>query len=122
MPDVKRLERWVDIIEDTSQGLLRGSPPHSEVERYAQYITDVEWWDNIDFFIPLMEQELLRNDLSDPSVIVAAFGKLGNRVRFILPTLHQAMSRTYSWYSPIEKCTEEVRGIIMQAIQSIETG
>ena len=118
--DTSRLELWIDIVERTALGLLIGCPPHSEVERYAQYVIDVGWRDNIDFFVPLMVDAVEDADNSDPSVVAEALGKLGRKARSALPALSQAVTRTYSWYSPEDKCTEEVRGHIRQAIQNIE--
>jgi hypothetical protein len=115
-----RLAQWVGTVESTAQGLLRGCPPHYWVHKYAQYINDVGWWDNIGFFIPLMERALLDEDLSDPSIVVEALGKMGGMARSALPALYEAASRVYSWYLPEDRCTEEVRRSIRQAIRSIE--
>src|SRR4051812_37093723 len=49
--DTKRFERWIDAIETPPLPVLGGHPPHSRLSRYAEYVTEVGWWDNIDFFI-----------------------------------------------------------------------
>jgi hypothetical protein len=122
--DSKRLEVWIDTVERTAVGLLVGLPPHDEVQNYAQYIVDVGWWDNIDFFIPLMDRAV--SDLENFDGIenvVRALGKVGARARSVLPTLYEAMNRKYSWSTtPDERRTREVGNVIRQAIQNIEGG
>lgn len=118
--DAERLEKWVDVIESTAWGLLRGLAPYEEVERYAEYITHAGWWDNIDFFIPLMHRAISDDTHPDPSVIAEALGKLGAKAQFTLPELYRAAERRYSCYAPEDRCTEEVRGIVRRAIRDIE--
>jgi len=118
--DTKRLQVWVDIIECNALNILGGLPPHYRVYRYSQYIIDFGWWDNIDFFITIIERAILDPALSEPCTDVAALGKLGGRARDALPALYQALDREYTFYTPNDRCTEEVRGSIRQAIQSIE--
>jgi hypothetical protein len=120
LADTKRLRMWVEAIESGALGLLVGLHPCYQIERYAQYIIDVGWWDNIDFFIGLMQRALADPEWPDPSVIVQALGKLGHRSAPLLPMLYTALEKRYSWYSPEDRCTEEVRSVIRQAIQSIE--
>ena len=118
--DTTRLEAWIDVVESTAMGVLLGHPLHYMIDRYAQYAIDFGWWDNIDFFIPLMQRVLVDPDWIDPTVVVAALGKLGRLAAPLLPLLHEALARRYAWYQPEERCTEEMRGVIRQAIQSIE--
>jgi hypothetical protein len=118
--DTKRLERWVDAIETTVLAFLGGHPPHYHLQRYAEYVTEVGWWDNIDFFIPLLERAISDTELIEPEIPVKALGRLGAKAQSALPALYQALARRYTYYSPEEQCTEEVRGVIKQAITSIE--
>jgi hypothetical protein len=118
--DAQRLERWIGIIEETVLGLLRGCPPHYAIDSYAERILDEGWWDNIVFFIPLMERAISDETRIDQSVVAAALGKLGSKARTALPALYQAAVRRYTWYTPEDRCTEETRAIIKQAIDSIE--
>jgi hypothetical protein len=118
--DAKRIEMWIDTIERTAWGFLRGNPPEMEVERYANYVASVGWWENIDFFIPFMLRGLEDPELTDPSVLAEAFGKLGTKGQSALPLLYRAEARTYSFCLPADICTEEVREIVRRAIESIE--
>ena len=118
--DTGRLERWVDTIESTAFGSLGGRPPHYSIFRYAEYVTEAGWWDNIDFFIPLLERAISDTDLSEPSIAAEALGKIGGKARPALPTLYQALARQYVYYTPEDRCTEEVRGVIQHAIDQIE--
>ncbi|MDB5334594.1 MAG: hypothetical protein JWN70_213 [Planctomycetaceae bacterium] len=116
--DIRRLESWIEIFERSTFGLLRGCPPHDEVERYAQYIIDVGPSDNIRYFIPLMQRFLEDPDCSssDPSVIAEALGRLGASARDVLPALYAANKRTYPSY-----CDVEAHDTIANAIRLIET-
>jgi hypothetical protein len=119
--DTNRLERWVDAIETTALTVLGGGPPHYRLTRYAEYVTEVGWWDNIDFFIPLLERAISDRELLEPQIQAQALGRLGGRARRALPTLYQALARRYTYYSPEERCTEEVHAVIRAAIQQIES-
>lgn len=116
--DAERLGVWVDVVEGTAWGLLRGLPPHEEVERYADYVARFGWWENIDFFVPLMTRWLGDEINSDPSVVAEALGKLGARARPALPELRRALSRQYTWFIPEDQCTEEVREYVRRAIEA----
>ena len=116
--DVRRLERWVDVIESTAWGLMRGCPPYQEVEGYANYLVEVGPSSNIEFFIPLMRRWLSDESTPDPSVVAEALGELGRKSREALPELRRAAERTYACYSPAERCTEEVRQVIRDAIRA----
>jgi hypothetical protein len=118
--DTKRLERWVDTIETTSLRMLAGSRPYCQVYHYAEYVTEVGWLDNIDFFIPLIDRAISDHELIEPEIPVKALGKLGSKARSALPALARALSRRYTYYSPEDRCTEEVHGVIRAAIQQIE--
>lgn len=118
--DTKRLERWVDAIETSALSILGGHPPHYRTTRYAEYVIEVGWWDNIDFFIQLFERAISDPNLTDWQTEVQALGKLGERARGALPTLYAALSRRYTWYIPEEMCTEEMHTVIRTAIQQIE--
>src|SRR5262249_43744465 len=98
------------------------------VYHYAEYVVAVGWWDNISFFIPLMDRAV-----SDPHVasaitmILRALAKLGGLAKAVLPTLREALQRTHSWDYPeletpvnLERTTESVRASIREAIQAIE--
>jgi hypothetical protein len=56
----------------------------------------------------------------EPEIEVNALGALGVKARSALPTLYQALERRYTYYSPEERCTEEVREVIQRAIANIE--
>ena len=113
--DTRRLERWIDAIETTALTVLGGGPPHSRLSRYAEYVTEVGWWDNIDFFIPLLERAIADPENLEPQIEIQALGKLGVRARPALPTLYQALARRYPYYS-----AEEVHAVIRTTIQQIE--
>jgi hypothetical protein len=119
--DGKRLALWIDTVECNALSILGGHPPHYRVDRYAQYVIDVGWWDNIDFFIRVMERAVADADLSDPEICIAALGQLGHRARSTLPTLYEALAREYMYYIPHDRCTEEVRVVIRDAIRKVET-
>jgi len=113
--DIKRLECWVTIFEKTTLGLLNGCPPHCEVERYAQYIIDVGPGQNVSFFISLMVQFLDDPDVTDPTVVAEALGKLGPVARDALPSLRAARHRPYAEY-----CHADAQRLISEAIRRIE--
>jgi hypothetical protein len=122
--DIARLELWVDTLEATALCLLSGRRPHHAVYYYAEYIVAARrWWDNVAFFIALMGHAV-----SDPGIcdriemITRALGKLGGVATAALPALREAARRPYTWYTPVERCTEEVRVQIRKAIQAIEVG
>lgn len=118
--ETARLELWVDLLEATALHLLGGQPPHHAVYHYAAYVVEVGWWDNIDFFIALMARAV-----SDPGIYAAitmitkVLGKLGGIAAAALPSLREAAQRSYTWATPAERCTEEVRTQIRRAIQAI---
>ncbi|MDB5312589.1 MAG: hypothetical protein JWO38_6791 [Gemmataceae bacterium] len=119
--DTARLELWVETIEGTALRLLGGCQPHRAVVGYADYIVSVGWWTNVAFFIPLMERAVSDPELMDAiEGVVDALGKLGGLATSALPTLHEARRRLYTWYTPEDRCTEEVRACIGRAIQAIE--
>jgi len=119
--DTARLERWVGTLEIVALRLLRGWPPHHAVYHYAEYVVEVGWWDNVAFFIGLMGRAVSDPEVSDAIETVAqALGKLGPLAKSALPALREAERREYSWYTPAERCTEEVRSHIRRAIQAIE--
>lgn len=118
--DTARLERWVDVIEVTALRLLQGWPPHWAVVAYAEYVASAGWSGNIAAFVPLLERAV-----SDPEVgdliesVVDALGKLGSLAATVVPALRLAERRSYTWYTPEDRCTEEVRSLIRGAIQAI---
>lgn len=114
--DTQRLETWIHTFEQSALGLIRGCPPHYEVEGYAQYLVDVGPGDNISFFIPIMVQFLDDPDVTDPTVVLAALGKLGPIARNALPSLRAASKRTYAEY-----CNTESHQLIDEAMRRIET-
>ena len=119
--DTNRLELWIDTIEGIALRLLGGGPPHHVIYHYAQYVVEVGWWDNAAFFVELMAQSVSDPAISDAIEIIArALGKLGPLARASLPALREAEHREYTWYTPAERCTEEVRGHVRRAIQAIE--
>jgi hypothetical protein len=122
LADSTRLELWIGTIEDTALRLLSGWPPHRAVYRYGVYIGAVGWWTNIGFFIPLIVRAVSDPDIPDAiESNVKALGKLGRLATSALPALHEAHNRSYTWYIPVERCTQEVRGYIKQAINAIES-
>ena len=118
--DALRLERWIDTIENLAIGFLGGHPPHYYVHKYAEYVTEVGWWDNFDYFVPLLQRAISDPHLSVIKTNVQALGKLGGRARASLPTLYQALALQYTYYFPIDRCTEEMHAVIRAAIQQIE--
>ena len=121
--DTSRLKRWVGTLELVALRLLRGRPPRYAVYYYAAYIVDhgYGWWDNSAFFVELMVHAVSDPEIDDSiETIVQALGKLGPRARTALPALRLAEQREYAWYTPTERCTEEVRTHIRNAIEAIE--
>jgi hypothetical protein len=118
--DTARLERWVGTVEIVALRLLRGWPPHQAVYHYAEYVVEVGWWDNVAFFVSLMSQAMSDPEVGDAiETIAQALGKLGALARSALPALREAERREYTWYTPAERCTDEVRAQIRCAIQAI---
>jgi hypothetical protein len=120
--DTRRLELWIDTVEQTALRLLEGQPPHLTVYHYADYIVEAGvWWDNIAFFMSLMDRAV-----SDPNtfdaieMIVSALGKLGGLAKAVIPTLNEAQRRSYTWGMPPERCTESVRATVRNALKAIE--
>jgi hypothetical protein len=120
--DASRLERWIQTVEQTALRLLAGQPPHLIIYHYAEYIVQAGvWWDNIPFFITLMDRAVSDPDTFDAiEMILNALAKLGGLAKAVLPTLREAQRRTYTWEIPPERCTDSVRATIQNAIQSIE--
>lgn len=120
--DAKRLELWIDTVEQTALGLLAGQPPHLTIYHYADYIVQAgAWWDNIAFFITLMDRAVADPNTFDTiEMILNALGKLGGLAKVALATLYKAQGRSYTWAIPPERCTESVRASIQSAIHAIE--
>jgi hypothetical protein len=120
--DTKRLELWIDTIEGTVLHLLGGWSPHWAVTEYAEYVVAVGWWENIASFLPLLGHAVSDPDLPAGAieVTVDALGKLGRLAASTLPELRAAELRSYTWYTPEERCTEDVRARIRAAILAIE--
>ena len=121
--DSVRLETWIDTIEQATLTLLGGRPPHHAIFQYADYITETGWWENIGFFLPLMERAV-----SDPThtssigIVLDALAKLGDLANSTLPTLYAARQRSYTWYIPQERCNRETHEQILRTIRAIEAG
>lgn len=119
--DTERLKVWIGTIERTALGLLAGHSPHHVIYHYAEYVVEVGWWDNAAFFVELMAQSVSDPAISDEIEMIArALGKLGPLARPALPALREAERREYTWYTPVERCTQEVRTQLRRAIQAIE--
>jgi hypothetical protein len=120
--DVARLERWVDVIERMSTRLLIGKIlPHSAVFLYAEYVIGHDWSDNWAAFLPWFVQAVTDPYTWDAlQYIVGALGKLGPRAASVLPALRAAAERTFDWYEPADRCTNETRAQIQAAIRAIE--
>jgi hypothetical protein len=119
--DTARLELWVDSLETTALNLLGGRPPHHAVYHYAAYVVEVGWWDNVAFFIALMDRAVSDPEIYDAiEMITKALEKLGGIAAAALPSLREAAQRSYTWATPAERCTEEVRAQIRRTIQAIE--
>jgi hypothetical protein len=125
--DIARLELWVDTIEETAHALLNGQPPHVAVYNYAAYVVKVGWWDNIGFFLQLMQRTVSEDVGSASTMILSALGKLGSVAKPVLPALYDALRREYSWNSPEfetpanrDRTTAKVRAEIQRAIDAIE--
>lgn len=109
------------MLEIAALRLLHGWPPHHAVYNYAEYLVEVGWWDNVAFFVGLMGQVVSDLGVSDAiKTIAQALGKIGPLAKAALPALREAELREYTWYTPAERCTEEVRAHLRQAIQAIE--
>ena len=67
-----------------------------------------------------MRRVLADPEWIDPSVVFRALGKLGRLATFLLPLLREALTWRYTWYSPEERYTEEMRVVIREAIEKIE--
>jgi hypothetical protein len=121
--DVALLERWVDTIERMATKLLLGkTPPYGTIYVYAEYVVDHGWSDNYASFLRYMEQTLADVESGDHlEGVVAALGKLGPKARAVLPTLRAAEQRTFDWYYPVDRCTNESRECIQAAIRAIES-
>jgi hypothetical protein len=120
-PDTTRLERWVGTLEIVALRLLSGWPPHHAVYHYAAYMVEVGWWDNVAFFVGLMRRAVSDPEVSDAlETIAQALGKLGPLAKATLPALREAQRREYTWWTPVERCTEEVRAQLQRAIKAIE--
>jgi len=120
--DTKRLERWVDTIESIALRLLGGWSPHWAVTDYAEYVVAIGGWENIASFIPLLARAVADPELPAGAieVTVDALGRIGRAAAPVLPVLREAEQRAYTWYTPADRCTEEVRARIRAAIQAIE--
>lgn len=126
--DILRLELWVNAIEETALSLLGGSPPHKAVYHYAKYVVEIGWWDNIGFFIPLMQRAVSDRDIGSAiTMILRALSKLGSLAKEVLPTLYEALGREHSWNKPefetptnLNRTTDAVRASIQEAIDAIE--
>jgi hypothetical protein len=119
--DTARLERWVDALEVVALRLLGGWPPHHAVYYYAEYVAEVGSWDNAGFFVGLMSRAVSDPGISDAiETIARALGKLGPLARAALPALCEAERREYTWYTPAERCTAEVREQLRRAIHAVE--
>lgn len=119
--DTARLELWVDTLEATTLDLLGGRPPHLAIRHYSQYVLEVGSWDNVAFFVALMARAVADAGISDAiTTITRALGKLGDLATAALPSLREAAQRVYTWETPADHCTDEVRAEIRRAIQAIE--
>jgi hypothetical protein len=128
--DARRLERWVDAVEQTALHLLQGSPPHQAVYHYAEYVVADRCWDNIGFFIPLMQRAVAAPEPFAGTMILRALGKLGSSAKPVLPALYEALTRIDSWDDPgfettpsnFDHIKEGHRAEIRDAIAAIEGG
>ena len=124
--DSTRLELWIDTVEQTALSLLGGQSPHHAVYHYAQYVMAVGWWDNIAFFIALMGRAVSDSIIyGSLPAILKALVKLGPLAKAVLPTLREALQRTYSFNKPatpvtVERDTEWMWASIREAIQAID--
>jgi hypothetical protein len=117
LEDTGRLELWVDTVEQTALRLLGGWPPHQAVCHYAEYILAVGWWDNLGFFIPLMERTVADPDWMPSAAVLRALGKLGVLARSVLPALHGALQR---WDSSDAPCADITTAEVRKTIAAIE--
>jgi hypothetical protein len=119
--DTARLDRWVSLIEGATLQMLGGWPPHWAVVSYAEYVVEVGWTDNIAGFIPLFEKAVSDPELVSGGIeaVVDALGKLGPLATTTIPALLLAEKRSYTWYTPEDRCTAEVRERIRVAIKAI---
>jgi hypothetical protein len=127
--DSLRMELWVDTIEETALSLLGGSSPHKAVYHYAKYVAEVGWWDNIAFFLHLMDRAVADpHTVFEIEMILKALIKLGGLAKPVLPTLREAQQRTLSSSTPqldapssMERHTESIRLSIERAIHTLES-
>jgi hypothetical protein len=116
------------MIEQTSLDLLAGKPLHIVVYHYAAYIVAVGWWENVGYFISLMQRAVADPDIGSAiTMILSALSKLGSLSKAVLPTLYELLGRQHSWNNPefetpvnLDRTTDAVRTSIQQAIDAIE--
>jgi hypothetical protein len=90
------------------------------VVSYAEYVAEVGGPDNAAGLVLLLERAV-----SDPQVgdgveaVVDALARLGATAAAALPALELAERRSYTWYTPEERCTKEMRARIRRAVQAI---
>jgi hypothetical protein len=115
--DVKKLDRWVHLIERTALGLLAHPKPWIWIDGYAEYLAHWPPGDNIKFFVPLMVRFLEDPETLEPTNVAAALGKLGKLAHGALPSLRAAARRKYSKW-----CDDEAHKEIDEAIRLIGAG
>jgi hypothetical protein len=115
--DAGRLALWVDTVEQTALRLLGGWPPHQAVSHYAEYVVTASWWDNIGFFIPLMQRAVADPDTLPSTAVLRALGKLGVLAKSVLPALYGA---SQWWDSSDVPCAELTTAEVRNAIAAIE--
>ena len=113
-PDSDRLERWIDILDCSVQGVLNGNPPYVRVNRYCEYIVMHGAGKNVDLFIPYMIQHL-QDTNEDPTAIANALAVIGRPAVAALPALRAVANHVYpDW------CHDEAHAAIAAAIMEIE--
>lgn len=119
--DTAQLARWVDLIERTMLRLLGGVAPHYAIVSYAEYVAEFGGPLETTWLVALLEQAISDPETGDGGeAVVNALARLGCAAATALPALHKAELRSYTWSTPEERCTQEMRSCIRRAIQIIE--
>lgn len=118
--DISRLGNWVDCLEMLFLQCLYGKPAYYQVDHYCSYVADYECAENLQFFFPYIHDFLNdENCARVPNEVVRALAAAGPAAGEFLPKLRQLYDRRYSWFAPEDRCTEETKAAIGDAIAKI---
>lgn len=120
--DLDRLTHWINCLESLFIRSLYGKPVYYQAETYCSYIADYQFGDNVDFFFPYIKAYLEDDECSRmPSEVARGLATIGPLAKSFLPLLRELHERSYDWYSPTKRCTEESRLALKEAIAKIES-